>query len=234
MDQPRTVLIVGLAAEPASCLSSGLLAHGFASEAVSFEEGFELLEVVPYDAVITAFPFPRELPMTRVLMRLRKRSSACRAAALVLLAGKFSRPEAEDLLGKGANLVFDAEVDPHQVARALVQVTGAAVRIPLVTLIHLEVPTESGPRRVAAQCENVSATGMFVRMEQSVPVGATLSFDLVLPRDGHRIRGQGTVVRHGLSSRKGQVGLALRLSGLDEDSRRRLEAYVDQQWHSGG
>lgn len=233
MDQPRSVLIVGIAAEAAARLSGGLLAHGFASETVSFEEGFELLEVVPYDAVIAGFPFPRELPMTRVLTRLRKRSSACRAAALVLLADEFSRPEAEDLLGKGVNLTFPADVDPHRLAAALTKVTGAACRVLLVTLIHLEVPTESGPRRVVAQCENISATGMFVRMEQNVPVGSTLSFDLTLPRDGFRLRGKGTVVRHGHSARKGQVGVALHFSAVDEEARRRLDAYIDQQRRAG-
>jgi uncharacterized protein (TIGR02266 family) len=221
--------MIGVGAEAADSLSAGLLARGFACEATTFEEGFELLEVVPYDAVVARFPFPRDLPMTRFMTRLRKRSSACRHAALALLSDEFSRPEAEDLTGRGANLVFPAGVGSDELARSLERVTGAAVRVPLVTLIQLEVPTESGSRRVAAQCENVSESGMFVRMDQSVAIGTKVGFELVLPREGYRLRGQATVVRYGQSSRKGQPGVALRLAGLDVDARRRLGAFVDQQ-----
>jgi hypothetical protein len=228
---PRTVLLVGFGADAATRLAAGLNALGFVCESVPFDEGFELLEVVPFDAVVTVFPFPREVPMTRFMMRLRKHSSACQHAALVILTDEFSRPEAEALRGRGANLVFPVSVEASELAAALGAVTAAAVRVPLVTLVQLELATAGGVRRVAAQCENVSETGMFVRLGQAVPIGTTVGFELVLPGEGYRLRGQGSVVRHGIGSRQGQLGVALRFAALDEDSRYRLKHFIE---HHGG
>jgi len=229
VDVPRTVLLVGLAAEVAERLLGGLVGRGFACEGVGYEEGFELLELVPFDAVVASFPFPREIPMTRFMTRLRKRSSACRHAALILLTGEFSRPEAEDLVGRGANLVFPASVDADELARAIRAVTGAAARVPLLALVHVEVRTEQGLRRLVAQCENVSETGIFLRMGQALPVGSTVVFELVLPDSGYRLRGEGTVVRHGIGSRGGQEGIALRFGELGNEARERLASFVGRQ-----
>ncbi len=219
---------MGFGAETGPRLAAGLGALGFVCESVAFEEGFELVEVVPFDAVVAAFPFPRELPMTRFMTRLRKHSSACRHAALAILADETSRPEAEALRGQGANLVFPLSVAAAELAAALDGVTAAAARVPLVTLVQLELATPGGVRRVAAQCENISETGMFVRLGQSVPIGATVGFELILPGEGYRLRGHGSVVRHGIGSRHGQPGVALRFAGLDEDSRYRLKQFIQQ------
>lgn len=229
MDVPRTVLLVGLPAEVGSELASGLATRGFACERVGFEEGFELLELVPFDAVVASFPFPREVPMTRFMTRLRKRSSACRHAALVLLASEFSRPEAEDLLGRGANLVLSSSVGADALTKGLLGVTGAAVRVPLLALVHVEVRTEGGVRRLVAQCENVSETGMFLRMGQTLPVGTLVTFELVLPDSSYRLRGEGTVVRHGIGSRHGQEGVALRFAGMEGEAQERLASFVARQ-----
>ncbi len=229
MERTRTVLLVGLPSEIGGPLAHSLLNEGFALESVGFEEGFELVELVPFDAVVAAFPFPREVPMTRFTTRLRKHSSACRHAALVLLADEHWREEAEGLGGRGVNAVFSRAVPAGELAAVLRNITCTAPRVPLVAMVHLEVSTEGGSRRLVAQCENLSTSGMFVRMAQVVPLGATVAFELVLPDEGYRLRGRGTVVRHGAGSRRGQEGIAIRLGELAEEGWERLRAFVGRR-----
>lgn len=226
MKQLRSILLIGLEGNVARRLAEDLEVHGLFCEAASVEEAYELVEVVPYDAAIASFPFPRELPLARFLTRLRKRASASRHAALVLVADEFSLPEAHDLVGRGANDAYRNDVAAGVVAEGLNKFAAAAPRVSLVTLLQLEVPTSTGTRRVAAQCENISATGMFVRMEHSVPLGGEVSFELVIPGQLRKVRGRAVVVRHRQGQQGVRAGVALHFEGFEADGLGRVEEYV--------
>ncbi len=226
MKQLRSILLVGFGGDAANRLVEGLKVHGLFCEAASVEEAYELVEVVPYDAAIAGFPFPRELPLARFLTRLRKRACASRHAALLLLADEYSLPEARDLVGRGVNEAYKNDVGADVLAGDLEKFAAAAPRIPLVTLVQLEVPSSTGTRRVAAQCENISTTGMLVRMEHCVPLGGGVSFELTIPGQLHRVRGRAVVVRHREGQQGAKAGVALHFESLEADGLRRVEEYV--------
>lgn len=226
MKELRSILLVGLEPNVAGRLAEGLQVHGLIGEAASVEEAYELVEVVPYDAVIAGFPFPRELPLARFLTRLRKRASASRHVALVLVTDEFSLPEARDLVGRGVNDAYRNDVAAEVLADGLNKFAAAAPRVPLVTLVQLEVPSATGTRRVAAQCENISATGMLVRMEHCVPLGGRVSFELAIPGQLHRVRGRAVAVRHREFQKSAKAGVGLHFESFEADGLRRIEEYV--------
>lgn len=232
-DRPlRSVLFVGMSPEADAELASGLAARGHLGEFASLVDALRAVETVPFEAVVAGLPFPSDGDVKTFISRLRGSASACRAAAVVLLASGGEAAAARAFVGQGVNAVLARDATAEALAVELEKCAEVAPRAPLVVPIRIEAPGEGRLRRVLAQTANLSASGAFVRMGGgTLPDGETVRFEITLPGDREPLRGEGEVVRRreaaGLAG-----GVAIHFTQLPERDRERIAAAV-AQWRQG-
>jgi hypothetical protein len=100
----RDLLFIGVEAATFDRYRESLSLAEFRADFISTVSGaLELMVLLPYDALIVAYPTP-DLPLERFLDAVRRENSSCRHAAVVLLAapGWGSRPRASSALAPTA------------------------------------------------------------------------------------------------------------------------------------
>ena len=222
----RSVLFVEMWPTSDGNLTGGLMQRGHLGEFASLADALKVVETVPFEAIVAALPFPQPNDLPTFVSRVRASASACRMAALVVLASGEHEAGGRALLGKGVNAVLPRHGGAAALAAELARCAEVAPRALLVAAIRLEVPTGGGWRRLLAQTANVSATGAFIRMDQGLLVGGeVVRFELTMPSDRQPLRGEGEVVRRaqaaGLSG-----GVAVRFTSISERDRERIAAAV--------
>ncbi|HPC83807.1 MAG TPA: PilZ domain-containing protein [Thermoanaerobaculaceae bacterium] len=220
----RSALIVGVDTATFHHLAVRLRRAGFISDWVgSASEALDLVALLPFDAVIAAFPLV-EVTVKQFLGVLRRPDAPCRASAMVFLARGEDFEEASRFVGHGANTVFPLADAAELLVSRLQALVDVAPRFPLRVMSRLRGRVAGAS--TLCQTENISASGMLLRVDQHVPVGGEVHFELVLPGDTKPLRGTGTVVRHTYERRERISGLGIRFAGFEEDGQARLEAYL--------
>ncbi|OPY93087.1 MAG: PilZ domain protein [Syntrophaceae bacterium PtaU1.Bin231] len=223
-DLQRSALIVGVDAAAFRQLATRLRRAGFVSDWVgSASEAVDLVSLLPFDAVIVAFPLV-EVSARQFLATLRQPDGPCRASALVFLAHEADLDEANRFVGQGVNAVFPFADAAELLAARLRALVDVAPRFPLRVMSRLQ--GRLAGTTTLCQTENISASGMLLRVDQQVPVGGDVRFELMLPGDTKPLRGSGTVVRHTYERRERISGLGIRFVGFEEDGQARLETYL--------
>jgi hypothetical protein len=218
----RDVLFIGVEAGAFDRYRESLSLAEFRADFISTVSGaLELMVLLPYDALIVAYPTP-DLPLERFLDAVRRENSSCRHAAVVLLAAPGWGKQAEGFIGMGANRVLAHDAPPELLQQILPDLLNAAPRIPMRLLTRLEVPSGLGPSRVLCQTVNVSSSGMLVRLDEPYPVGTEVGFELVVPGENQPIRGRAEVVRHTVQRRDPVGGVAVRFRSFRSGDRVRF------------
>lgn len=222
----RDVLFVGLKPENYEKTSQRLSLAEFRSDFISTTSGaIELIGLLPYDAIVVAYP-PPDLPVERLLDVIRREGSTCRRAAVVMLTDDAHVAEASWFVGRGANRVIDVEAAAGELQETLAALISAAPRIPLRALTRLEVPSDLGPLRVLCQTVNVSLSGMLIRIDERFDLGSTLGFELTVPGEAAPVRGSAEVIRHSMQRREPVQGVGLRFSSFRGDDQGRFVASI--------
>ncbi|HPW55574.1 MAG: PilZ domain-containing protein [Thermoanaerobaculaceae bacterium] len=220
----RSVLIVGT--DPASFqpLATRLRRASFISDWVgSVGEAMDLIALLPFDAIIVAYPLV-DVTVKQFVGVVRRPNAPCRASAVVFLARDEHIEEATRFVGEGVNAVFAfADAADLLVAR-LRSLIDVAPRFPLRVMSRLR--GRLAGTSTLCQTVNISTSGMLLRGDQHVPVGGELHFELTLPGDTKPLRGTGTVVRHTFERRERISGLGIRFAGFEDDGLARLESYL--------
>lgn len=101
--------------------------------------------------------------------------------------------------------------------------------------VHLfaetEVIIDSSRLQRVCQVENVSPSGMLLRMKRNLPLGSVVPFTLRLPDDDTPIYGRGEVIRHTDEATEAVSGVGVRFFGLDGDGSSRLAGFLRAQPH---
>lgn len=224
--QPRTVLLVGVDDKTRDRLAPALQARNYYEEVISDGQGaLAMLSLLPYDAVLVSYPL-LDTPLQPFIAAVRTAESPCRHAAVVLLATRRQRDEAESYLGRGVNTVFCLEDPPEALPRVLDNMIDVAPRHALRTMSRLEIELKLGTAKVLCQTENLSMTGMLIRTDQAYPVGSKFTFELTFPGDRDPIRGRAEIVRHTLKNRERITGVAARFLPFPPEDQRRLETHL--------
>jgi len=224
----RDVLFVGFEPPLFERWTGGLSLAEFRCDYISTAAGaLELSALLPYDAVVIAFP-TSDMPLERFLDALRKESSTCRHSAVLLVTRDGLLSEAESYVGRGANRVLLASDPPQALQQALPGIIEVAPRVPLRALARLEVPSELGTTRVLCQTVNVSTSGMLVRIDETYPVGTEIGFELTVPGEPGPIRGRAEVVRHATLRRERLTGVAMRFRSIRGEDQGRFVQHLSQ------
>ncbi len=222
----RSVLVVGLDADGFQGIAPVLRRSNFFSEVVQeAERALDLMTVLPYDAIIIAYPI-EGMSAQRFLTGVRGATSACRAAAVLFLARAGAAEEAEEFLGHGVNRVVRADEPAERLRQEVSQVVGAAPRVALRILSRVRVQLALGPTTSLCQTENISSSGMLIRTETQVPIGAELEFELSMPGDSSPIRGRAEVVRQTAQRRERVTGLGVRFCAFQGRDADRYQAHL--------
>lgn len=220
----RSALIVGVDTATFQHLAARLRRAGYISDWVgSASEALDLVALLPFDAVILSFPLA-DVTVKQFLSVLRRQDGPCRGSAVVFLAADAHLDEAARLVGQGVNAVFPVEDAAEALTAKLRALIDVAPRYPLRVMSRLR--GRLAGTSTLCQTENISASGMLLRGDQHVAVGAEVHFELTLPGDTHAIRGTGIVVRHTFEKRERISGLGIRFAGFEEDGQARLEGYL--------
>ncbi|MGE5236067.1 MAG: PilZ domain-containing protein [Acidobacteriota bacterium] len=224
----RDVLFVGLDTATYERLTQSLSLAAFRTDYISTAPGaLELISLLPYDAMVVAFP-PPGMPTERFLDWIRKEDSTCRHSALVFLAADGVMPDAEAFLGQGANRVLPLDAPAGVLGEVLPGLIDVAPRVGLRALTRLEVPSDLGLSKVLCQTVNVSASGMLIRIDEDYPIGTVVDFELSVPGEQAPIRGRAEVVRHTVRRKEQLRGVGLRFRSFRGDDGHRFAGHLSQ------
>lgn len=225
----RSALVVGVDAAAYQGLAARLRRVGFISDWVaSGDEAEDLVSLLPFDAVIVAYPVA-DITTRQFLSAVRRPDGPCRNAAVVLLAGDERLDEATSYVGLGANAVISESREPELLPAKLRELLDVSPRYPLRVMSRVRGKVGLAGATTLCQTENISISGMLLRGDQHVPVGGEVHFELTLPGDGIPLRGTGLVARHTFEKRERISGLGIKFVGFEDDGLMRLQTYLASQ-----
>jgi hypothetical protein len=186
----------------------------------------ELLQGTRFDLIIVRYP-TEGMPLEDLVQAVRAPESPCRDSGLLVLAQPDALAEAGGFLRRGVNRIVSTEAPGDRLLDAIADLVGVAPRHSLRTVVQFELWVEQGMRRLLTVTENLSSTGMLVRGGGEFPVGACLSFKLILPGEAPPIAGEVEVARHTDRAREHLEGFGGRILSFVADGQQRLRALLD-------
>lgn len=224
----RSALVVGIEPKVFEKISKILKVSDFLSDSSEMGKvALESISFLPFDAIVAAFPLP-DMPVPQFLDALRAKDSPCRQSAVILLAAPGTLPDAEALLGKGANRVLSVEELDDDFAHELSRLLEVPPRFPMRTVSRLKVQLSWGTSHTMCQTENISAHGMLIKTDHPYPVGTQMAFELAVPGDAEPVRGYAVVVRQTQKKRERTSGVGVRFSSFESGDKKRFEALLQK------
>jgi hypothetical protein len=222
------MLIIGVSRETYGRFAPVLERREFDVNRVpSSAAALELLTAVRFDvAVVASGVADPGLPET--VRRMRTPECASRHASIVVLADTHDRAVAQSLVGRGVSRIIDtlapAEKLEHEVALLLETAPRLAIRLPT----HLDTRLGKGPNKLFCQTENISITGMLLRMPRRPPLNEQVDFEIHLPAQSDPLRGVATVVRYTQPDREGTDGIGARFDSFSHSDHDRLKGFLEK------
>ncbi len=186
----------------------------------------ELLQGTRFDLIIVRYP-TEGLPFPEFVAAVRAEDSPCRDSGLLVLAHLEALEEVGGFLRRGVNRIVSVEAPGDRLLDAIADLVGVAPRHSFRTVVQFELWVEQGMRRLLTVTENLSSTGMLVRGGDEFPVGACLTFKLILPGETPPIAGEVQVARHTDRAREHVEGFGGRILSFVEDGQQRLRNLLD-------
>jgi len=179
-----------------------------------------------YELIVVGFPIDQpQLPA--FLKSVRWRRSACRRSAVMLVTDGVAKRGAEQYLNRGVNKVILADATDWELESALTELLHVEPRFSFSLPVRLELVLAGKRERVVAQVDNLSSTGMLVRGNWMIEVGAPARFEFILPQAPVPLRGTAEVVRSTVREREGISGFGLHFVSFEGDGRDRLQKWLE-------
>jgi hypothetical protein len=186
------------------------------------------VERTRYELIIAGFPIEQpELPA--FLKSVRWRQSACRRTAVLLITDRISRRRAEQFLNRGVNRVILDEATDGELESALTELLEVEPRVTFSLPVRLDLAIGGRRERVVAQVDNLSSSGMLVRGQWMVELGAPARFELNLPEERDPVRGTAEIARSTVREREGISGFGLHFESFEGDGRERLGRWLERR-----
>jgi DNA-binding NarL/FixJ family response regulator len=215
---------------PPSSLDPGACFLGrnpFAAEACSQGEDFvQRVNKTEYKLVILALPSGGLDPVD-VIYNVRQEKAASRCAVIVVLAPDDKVQAFQPFLAKGISSIFPLSAPALNLETALAGMLKVAPRIAARIMVRLAAKVQQFSAKHLCQATNISQTGMFVATNLTLPSGAEVVFELLLPNQPSPILGEAKVARHSRGIGAGSSGLGLHFTMFKLDGRNRIEAFLE-------
>jgi len=195
--------------------------HAIAAQMVA-EQQFSLclVEYVDSDDSIRA-----------VIQAARNTKSSSKRAPLVLLSRPEHLDQAEDLLAQGIGRILNPLASPSVLETALQELCVHEPRVPVRLLLRVPGEDIGLKGRQIMQTMNISMSGMLVRCDKAVLVGARFSFSLEAPGLASPITGRAAIARIHQESGQRDQGFGSRFIRFERDGRERLQQFLSS-WES--
>jgi len=222
----RNTLAVALQSHVFEGVARVLRANQFHAEyEATATTALETTGLLAFDAILAGYPLP-DMPMQAFLDAVRREDSPCRSAGLILLVGQDALQETQRFVGRGANRVLTVEGFMERLPHVLLRLLEVPPRVALRRNLQLKVSLSPSSTHVTCQSENISTTGMLVRIDRSYPIGTQLGFEMTLPGDSSPVRGYAVVVRHTMADREPVSGFAVQFASFSGEDKVRFETLL--------
>lgn len=222
----RSVLVIGVTAEEFARFAPFLQRDAFEVDRFPGAEGaLELIGHVAFEVLIVRFPLPG-IDVYAFLQQVRRQDSPCLRSPLLLLATQTYLEEAERMIGKGANRVLALEGAQDQIQGAVSGLLDVAPRKAARFITRLEIKLGGAKDMMLCQTENISESGMLIRIDRRYEKGTQIHLEFTLPDDQRPIVGIAEVMRHTMIGRDPVGGIGLRFLSFAGDSQRRYLAFL--------
>ncbi len=194
----------------------------------SASSALELLNIVPFSAVICRHPFT-QMETGEFIAAVKAPTSASRDAGIALVTDSDRVSEAGAFLENGVDLVLSLGDPQGEREAMLCTLLGIQPRRSLRVLVKLSVEIESGGTdRFVSQTHDVSGSGMFVITRKAINVGSQLGFSFTLPGETRPFEGVAEVTRIADPRAPGPQGLGIHFEQFrDLDDTVRLQKRLD-------
>ncbi|RLE33222.1 MAG: hypothetical protein DRJ61_07695 [Acidobacteria bacterium] len=195
----------------------------------SATSALELLNVVPFSAVICRHPFTH-METGKFIAAVKAPNSASQNAGIALITDPNRVAEAGAFLDQGVDLVLSLGDPQGEREAMLCTLLGIQPRRSLRVLVKLSVEIETGGTdRFVSQTHDVSGSGMFVITRKTIGIGAEVGFSFTLPGETRPFEGVAQVSRIADDQAEGPMGMGIhfeKFRALDDTIR--LQKRLDE------
>ncbi len=195
-------------------------------------DALRLLADSRFDLIIARYPLG-DMPLANFVQSFRGSVSPSRTAGFLILAEPTHVGDLATFLGRGVNRVVSVDGPSDRLLTAVADLVGVSPRRMVRAVVELELLMRREKQRLLTLTENVSAMGMLVRGGREFPVGARVTFELMLPGALATIVGEAEVVRHSQVGVERVDGIGAAFLTLAGDGEQRLAVFL-QGRHGGG
>ncbi|MCG6948129.1 MAG: PilZ domain-containing protein [Acidobacteria bacterium] len=179
-------------------------------------------DLLIFDAVV------REGTLGQVVENLRHETSASRQASLLVLATQGNVDLAYGLIDRGVNRVMLLEDPPELIGLQVAELLHIAPRANLRFSTHLRTAVSGDGVEVLGEAANLSASGMLIETKTPFEPGERVTITLNLGGTHGSATAEALVVRQAVAERGGVDGIGVQFLNFAGDSRKKIDAVLDQ------
>lgn len=224
----RNVLMIGVNSQEFGRVAPFLARDSFEVDRFPSAVGsFELTNEVRFEVLIARFPLP-DMELYDFLQGVRSKQSPNMRSSVVLLATSEKLREANSFIGRGANRVMSLEEADGKIQEMISGLLHVAPRKALRHMIAMDIQLGDDTQMHKCQTENMSATGMLLKIDKRYEIGTELKFEFTFEDDHRPIVGIAEIVRHTMVGRDKVGGIGVRFLSFAGDSQRRYMSFIEK------
>ena len=210
-------------------LTSVLPAPDYAmSTASDTDQARGMTEDTAFGMILIEFP-GAAMPVPDFLKTIRWSGSPCRQALIIVLTNDEHLEEAEELLEAGVSRVISARSNEARLKAVFDEVGSADFRFSVHAFVRIPGKELGLTGTVMTQTNDVSKSGMLVRLTKEVTMGSRFSFSLTPPGMPKPLEGTAEVVRVITSFGDRVTGFASTFVSFERDGQNLLNNFLATQ-----
>ncbi len=219
MGMKANILVVEVGPQDYDNVAPQLLQALFEVDRVpSARSALELLNIIPFSAVICRHPFT-QMNTGDFIAAIKAPTSASCDAGIALVTDPSHIAEAGAFLDQGVDLVLSLGDPQGEREAMLCTLLGIQPRRSLRVLVKLSVEIETGGTdRFVSQTHDVSGSGMFVITRKTIDIGAEVGFSFTLPGETRPFEGVAQVSRIADRRTEGPMGMGIHFENFRDPS----------------
>lgn len=188
------------------------------------QTALEMAQTKRLRLVIVAFPL-LDMRLDAFMEGLASCGPTTKGPAIALLADKHLLAEIEPHLDD-QHRFLPADMESDDLQNGIMELIGDSTRVAPRLMLRLEVQLGAGKLLRMCQTDNISESGMLVRLQDTIPVGSEVRLSISVPSSSDPIHVMAEVVRHTDPDREAVQGLGLRFVEFEGQGKTTLTEYL--------